>query len=919
MRQLFMLVSRWCLTLFFLAGVLAGCAAPVKQELVALEPQAQFVQTKLVGGLNSPTAMTIAPDGRIFVAYQGGEVRIVKNGSLLATPFVTVPTVPVDEQGIMGIALDSSFASNNYVYITYTRNATPRFQRIARFTANGDVAVAGSETTIFETNDSPNQIEYHLGGALHFGTDGKLYVMLGEGYTGDEQLLNNFAGKILRLNKDGSIPTDNPFYTQTTGKFRAIWAKGFRNPFSASVQPGTGKLFINDVGSGTYEEINQGVAGANYGFPNSEGYSVNAGESAPNYAYTHNAGRCAIVGGSFYNPATTNFPAQYVGKYFFTDYCTSQLFYIDPNIPAAQDAASLLLTVGDVGPVDVDVAPDGSMYVLTRGNAASGGGTGGGFANASIFKISYTNSQAPTIGQQPQNVLVSVGETATFSVVAGGQGLRYQWQKNRVSISGATSSSYTAANTTQADNGAKYRVIVRNSTGRVVSQEALLRVTGNRRPSVTITAPAVNATYRGGLDITYSGTGTDPEGAPLTYTWKIDLHHDQHVHPVLPPTTGAATGIFTVSRTYHADEVNVFLRFYLTISDGTLSATKSVDVYPRKTTFTLQSNPTGLRLTLNGASLTTPATLASVVGMTRTLGAVSPQTLGSTTYTFNAWSNGRAITHNVNIPTAATTYTATFQTQTSSLNKPIVDWYGDYVTTDTAMQRYITLENNQDLDADGATDDTRGYLPYSSSAPLNPNPTGGNAYGSTYATNSSYKFYGGILFQRYNGDFGSRWGEVWERSSADRIYQSADPTSDGWAFLFWKKADFLNGAAGVVKFDANSKLEVLNYSGADGIVVNNYGRVRFVVQDASQFYVSENYGNPIQTSLTLTNPNAQRWASYSPSAPYNVKFSVGSSFATRTFNNIQAVGVYHSTDNSTDPNRRAGLNFERFRVLAVTP
>jgi glucose/arabinose dehydrogenase len=337
MRQLFILVSRWCLTLVFLAGVLAGCATPTAIEESTLEPQAQFVQTKLVGGLNSPTAMTVAPDGRIFVAYQGGEVRIVKNGSLLATPFVTVPTVPVDEQGIMGIALDSSFASNKYVYITYTRSATPRFQRIARFTANGDVAVAGSETIIFETSDSPNQIEYHLGGALQFGTDGKLYVMLGEGYTGDEQALNNFASKILRLNKDGTIPTDNPFYTQTTGKFRAIWAKGFRNPFSASVQPGTGKLFINDVGSGTFEEINQGTAGANYGFPYSEGYGVNTGETAPKYAYTHNAGRCAVVGGSFYNPATAQFPAQYVGKYFFTDYCTSQLFYIDPNAPAAQD------------------------------------------------------------------------------------------------------------------------------------------------------------------------------------------------------------------------------------------------------------------------------------------------------------------------------------------------------------------------------------------------------------------------------------------------------------------------------------------------------------------------------------------------------------------------------------------------------
>jgi glucose/arabinose dehydrogenase len=915
MRQLSVLVGQWCLSLFILTSVVTGCVnrePAIEQPVGTLEPEAQFIQTKLVGGLNSPTAMTIAPDGRIFVAYQGGEVRVVKNGSLLPAPFVTVPTVPVDEQGIMGIALDPSFGSNDYVYITYTRDVTPRYQRIARFTASGDVAVAGSETTVFETNDSPNGIEYHLGGALHFGADGKLYVMLGEGYTGDEQALNSFAGKILRLNKDGTLPTDNPFYTQATGKFRAIWAKGFRNPFSASVQPGTGTLFINDVGSGSYEEINQGAPGANYGFPNSEGYSVNAGETAPKYAYTHTSGRCAIVGGSFYNPTTAQFPGQYVGKYFFTDYCTSQLFYLDPASPAAQDAAPALITVGDVGPVDVDVASDGTMYVLTRGNAASGGGTGGEFANASIFKITYTNSQAPTISQQPQNLLVSVGEVATFAVVASGQGLSYQWQKNGGTISGATSASYATPATTQVDNGAKYRVVVTNGAGQTVSQEAVLSVTTNRRPTVSITAPVASTNYRGGQTINYAGTATDPDGGTLVYTWKIDLHHDQHVHPVLPPTTGANNGTFTVSPTYHAEETTVFLRFYLTVSDGTLSATKFVDVTPVQSSFTLQTTPTGLQVKLDGQPRSTPATFQSVVGMTRTLEAVTPQTVSGRSYTFSSWSTLKPAQHTISVPETATTYTANY-----SANNNIVNWYGNYVTTDTAMQRYITLEAGKDLDGDGASDDTRGYLPYSPSAPLNPNPSGGNAYGGTYATTRSYQFYGGVLFQRYNGNFGSKWGEVWDRGKVDRIYQSADSTSDGWAFLFWKKADFISGATGTVKFNSYSRLTVVNYAGADGVVANNYGRVRFVVQDGSQFYVSQSYGDSTRSSFALTNPNAQKWALYTPSAPYGLKFNSGSSFTTHTFTNIQAVGLYHATDNSTDPNRRAGFNFEQFAVSAI--
>ena len=160
----------------------------------------------------------------------------------------------------------------------------------------------------------------------------------------------------------------------------------------------------------------------------------------------------------------------------------------------------------------------------------------------------------------------------------------------------------------------------------------------------------------------------------------------------------------------------------------------------------------------------------------------------------------------------------------------IVDWGGDYVSTDTAMARYITVEYPVDLD--GGTNDARAYLPYSDTEPLNPNPTGGNAYGTTYAAGTSYRFYGGILFQHYDAPFASKWGEVWERGAQDRIYQSADAPSDGWALLYWKKADFLHGADGAaVHFDAASSLEVLNYAGADGVVANNFGQIRFAVRD----------------------------------------------------------------------------------------
>ena len=122
----------------------------------------------------------------------------------------------------------------------------------------------------------------HNGGGIHFGGDGKLYVGVGENANGaNSQTLDNLLGKVLRINSDGSIPTDNPFFGTATGENRLIWALGLRNPFTFAFQPGTGRLFINDVGQSTWEEINDGVAGANYGWPNEEGPT-----SPPDPTYT---------------------------------------------------------------------------------------------------------------------------------------------------------------------------------------------------------------------------------------------------------------------------------------------------------------------------------------------------------------------------------------------------------------------------------------------------------------------------------------------------------------------------------------------------------------------------------------------------------------------------------------------------------
>ncbi|HJT67165.1 MAG TPA: PQQ-dependent sugar dehydrogenase [Pyrinomonadaceae bacterium] len=326
---------------------------------------AGFTETT-IPGIASPTAMEIAPDGRIFVCEQGGRLRVIKNGVLLPNPFVTLSVDPNGERGLLGVAFDPNFATNNFIYLYYTVPIEPRHNRVSRFTANGDVAVPGSETIILEL-DNLSTATNHNGGAIHFGPDGKLYVAVGENANGaNSQTLTNRLGKMLRINSDGSIPIDNPFFNTATGANRSIWALGLRNPFTFAFQSGTGRLFINDVGQSTWEEINDGIAGSNYGWPITEGVTTNPAFRSPLFVYTHGTGPttgCAIAGGAFYNPLNVQFPSSFTGKYFFADLCSGWIRVFDPATGAAADFAS-----GIAQPVDLKVGPDGSLYYLSIGS-----------------------------------------------------------------------------------------------------------------------------------------------------------------------------------------------------------------------------------------------------------------------------------------------------------------------------------------------------------------------------------------------------------------------------------------------------------------------------------------------------------------------------------------------------------------------
>ncbi len=629
-----------------------------------------FVNVTIVNtGLTSPAALEVLPDGRVLVALQNGTIRVVQNDAMLPQPLIILPNVDSNaERGLLGVTYDPNFLTNQYIYVYYTANAVAdpmrpySHNRLSRLTVTG--STAGDEQILWRLPSIGTAI-WHMGGAIHFGPDGMIYVSVGDHQnTSTPQVLTSQFGKILRLNVSSvpaTIPTNNPFYNTAAGDNRSIWALGLRNPYTSAWQMSTGRFYLNDVGNSAWEEINAGAAARNFGWPTTEGYfnqQQYPNFTNPVFAYPHSgpgtSAGCAITGGDFYNPLEAVFPAQYVGKYFFQDFCRGWLRTFDPNTNTATDFGT-----GLSFPVDLRTSRDGALYYITRGQATGGQPPLGG-----IGKIIYPANQRPIITAHPQNQLAAVGEPVTFTVgVSSPTPVTYQWQRNSVNIPGATAASYTIPSTTLGDHGARFRVIVTNTAGSTASNEALLEVVNSQRPTAAVISPWTGHTYRGGDVVKFAGRGFDPEDGDLpakAFTWQIDFHHDDHVHPFLPPTSGFTHSSFVVPTDAHPEGV-LYFRIYLTVRDSAgLVHTSFRDIYPQRALVTLDANHAGLRVNVNGQPQALPYVVDAVVNTDLPLETVPVQIVGPTTYVFRSWSQGGGATQTYRVPAADVTLLATF-------------------------------------------------------------------------------------------------------------------------------------------------------------------------------------------------------------------------------------------------------------------
>jgi aldose sugar dehydrogenase len=329
---------------------------------------ARFRVETVASGLEVPWAFAFLPNGSLLITERPGRVRIIENGKLRAEPVYTVPDVePSGESGLMDLSLHPGFASNGLLYMAYAYNNGGQRVKVVRFRYDGKTFVE-PKIIIDNIPASAN----HAGTRCRFGPDGKLFISTGDSTKWElAQQMDSLAGKILRLNDDGTVPQDNPFVNQK-GARPEIWTLGQRNPQGLAWQPGTGLLFETEHGPSGFEgkggggdEVNIIERGKNYGWPVIHHKMTQAGMESPLLEYSP---ACAPASGAFYNGSA--FP-DFKGNFFFGCLVGRRLIRVvlnGRNVVSQEDLLSN--TYGRIR--EVEEGPDGYIYFSTSNRDGRG-------------------------------------------------------------------------------------------------------------------------------------------------------------------------------------------------------------------------------------------------------------------------------------------------------------------------------------------------------------------------------------------------------------------------------------------------------------------------------------------------------------------------------------------------------------------
>ena len=367
---------------------------------------AGYSTTTVTTGFNFAPSMTFAPDGRLFVCDRtNGEVHVVKDGVLDPTPwhdFTNVNGSSGSERGLLSQAVHPDFLNNGWMYFYYTNNESGATDNhVVRLTEAGGAADPSSVTVI--VNDIPSS-SIHNSGQIAFGLDGKLYVTTGDkGTSSNGQNMNTLAGKMLRVNDDGSIPSDNPFVG--TGGREEIWALGFRNHFGIAVHPVTGTVFTTENNPSNNGEVNRIIKGGNYGWNNVQGISGNPSFIDPIWDMDPDP---EPLGATFYTGS--NFDPGLTNSFFFIDWSGARLRMFVLTPPDISVANEMIFHDYAGTGFDVENGPDGNLWVLRDNSSFSRGGD-------RVEVITYGAAPSPALNLTAVTPMI-IGGSLTIAVGA---------------------------------------------------------------------------------------------------------------------------------------------------------------------------------------------------------------------------------------------------------------------------------------------------------------------------------------------------------------------------------------------------------------------------------------------------------------------------------------------------------------------